>query len=45
MHQDSAIRMYAGMDISELWKLEYCNDQDLNKNKPTKQIIKEVPFI
>lgn len=33
------------MDISDLWKLEYCNDQDLNKNKPTKQVIKEVPFI
>jgi hypothetical protein len=24
------------MDISDLWKLEYCNDHDLNKNKPTK---------
>lgn len=33
------------MDISDLWKLEYCNDQDMNKNKPTKQVIKEVPFI
>jgi hypothetical protein len=33
------------MDISDLWKLEYCNDNDLNKNKPTKQVIKEVPFI
>lgn len=33
------------MDISDLWKLEYCNDHDLNKSKPTKQVIKEVPFI
>lgn len=33
------------MDISDLFKLEYCNDHDLNKNKPTKQVIKEVPFI
>jgi len=33
------------MDVSELWRLEYCNDADLNKNKPTKIPIKEVPFI
>ena len=29
------------MDVSELWRLEYCNDADLNKNKPTKLTIKD----
>ena len=33
------------MDVSELWRLEYCNDAYLNKNKPTRIPIKEVPFI
>ena len=33
------------MEAGELFKLEYLNDQDLNSNKPTKQLIKEVPFI
>jgi hypothetical protein len=28
-----------------LWKLEYCNDTDLSKSKPTKTTIKEVPFL
>jgi hypothetical protein len=33
------------MDVSELWKLEFCNDIDLNKNKPTKTTIKEASFM
>jgi hypothetical protein len=33
------------MDVSELWKLEFCNDLDLNKNKPTKTTIKEASFM
>ena len=34
------------MDCSDLWKLEYCNDNDLIKGgAPTKTTIKEVPFI
>lgn len=34
------------MDCSDLWKLEYCNDADLNSaGQPTKTAIKEVPFI
>ena len=33
------------MDVSELWRLEYCNDADLNKNKPIKIAIKETPFM
>jgi hypothetical protein len=31
--------------VDELWKLEYCNDQDMSKTKPTRQMIKEIPFI
>lgn len=33
------------MQASELFKLEYLNDQDMGSNRPTKQLIKEVPFI
>ena len=33
------------MNADELWKLEYCNDADLSKSKPTKTTIKEVPFL
>ena len=33
------------MDVSELWKLEFCNDNDLNKDKPTKTTLKEVSFL
>lgn len=33
------------MDVSQLWKLEYCNDADLNKNNPIKLSIKETPFM
>ena len=33
------------MDADQLWKLEYCNDNDLNKQKATKTTIKEVPFL
>jgi hypothetical protein len=33
------------MDVSELWKLEYCNDADLNKQNPIKISIKETAFM
>lgn len=33
------------MQATELFKLEYLNDQDMAINRPTKQLIKEVPFI
>jgi|TARA_B110000285_G_C15080048_1_gene592964 hypothetical protein len=33
------------MQASELFKLEYLNDQDMAINRPTKQLLKEVPFI
>ena len=33
------------MQASELFKLEYLNDQDMATKRPTKQLIKEVPFI
>ena len=33
------------MDANQLWKLEYCSENDFSKTKPTKITIKEVPFI
>lgn len=33
------------MDVSELWKLEYCNDIDLNKHNPIKIQLKETAYI
>ena len=33
------------MDVSELWKLEYCNDADLNKHNPIKMSLKETAFM
>lgn len=33
------------MDVSELWKLEYCNDADLNKYNPIKMSLKETAFM
>lgn len=33
------------MQASDLFKLEYLNDQDMGSIRPTKQLIKEVPFI
>ena len=33
------------MDVSELWKLEYCNDADLNKHNPIKISLKETAYM
>jgi hypothetical protein len=33
------------MTVEDLWKLEYCNDQDFGNTKPTRTTIKEVSFI
>ena len=33
------------LSVEELWKQEYCNESELNSEKPTSKQIKEVPYM
>jgi hypothetical protein len=33
------------LSVEELWKQEYCNDSDLNSEKPTNKKVEEVPYM
>lgn len=43
---DGLMLQMEAMDVTDLWKLEYVNDQDmLAFGQPKRKTIKEVPFI